>query len=118
MRQREDFHRYDVLEHSFRCVRYAPPEIRFAALLHDAGKPYCYLRDGNFYEHAKEGARIAEKILTGLKAPKKLIVETKTLVSLHMKDYNLQMRPNKIRRTIVEYRPEIRPEPLPDSPFR
>ena len=107
MRQREDFHRYDVLEHSFRCVRYAPPEIRFAALLHDAGKPYCYLRDGNFYEHAKEGARSAEKILTGRKAPKKLIVETKTLVSLHMKDYNLQMRPNKIRRTIVEYFPYI-----------
>lgn len=107
MPQRADFHKYGVLEHSFRCVRYAPPEIRFAALLHDVGKPFCSLRDGNFHEHAKEGTRIAGEILTRLKAPKKLTDETKTLVALHMKDFNLQMRPNKIRRTIVEHFPLI-----------
>ena len=101
--QRADFHKYDVLEHSFRSAYYAEKDIRFAALLHDVGKPFCYFRDGNFYNHPEEGARIAAKILTRLKAPSKLIAETKQLVALHMRDFNLFMRPNKVRRTIAEH---------------
>lgn len=100
--QRADFHKYDVLEHSLRCVRYAEKDIRFAALLHDVGKPFCYYRDGNFYDHPAEGARIAGEILTRLKAPVKLIGETQRLVSLHMRDFNLLMKENKIRKTIAE----------------
>lgn len=103
MEQRKDFHDYDVLEHSFRAVLYSPPEIRFAALLHDCGKPFCYLRDGNYHDHAEEGARIAEEILTRLKAPKKLTERTKELVRLHMRDVKMQMRENGVRRVIVEH---------------
>ena len=102
LNQRADFHSYDVLEHSFRCAYYAEKDIRFAALLHDVGKPFCYFRDGNFYDHPKEGARIAAEILTRLKAPIKLIEETRTLVALHMRDFNLLMKENKVRRTIAE----------------
>ena len=51
MNQRKDFHVFDVLEHTIRCVGHAPAEIRFAALFHDVGKPFCLLRDGNFYAH-------------------------------------------------------------------
>ncbi len=105
LRQRADFHKYDVLEHSFRCVMYAEKKIRFAALLHDAGKPFCFFRDGNFYNHSAEGARIAEEILLRFKAPKKLISETKELILLHMRDFNLQMKENKVRRTIAEHFP-------------
>ncbi len=101
MEQNLRFHRYDVLEHSLRCCAYADPEIRFAALLHDVGKPYCYLRDGNFYSHPAEGARIAHEILLRLKAPKALIAETVFLVSMHMRDYDLQMRPSKVRQDIL-----------------
>lgn len=100
--QRSDFHSHDVLEHSLRCVKYASDEIRFAALLHDVGKPYCLLRDGNFYAHAEEGARIAGEILTRLKAPKKLIEETAALIKAHMRDYNLAMKESKVRREIVK----------------
>ena len=103
MPQRADFHQYDVLEHSLRCVRYAPNGIRFAALLHDVGKPFCMKRDGNFHAHAAEGARLAEEILTRLKAPKKLIAETAALVGLHMRDFDLRMRPLKVRREIVAH---------------
>ncbi|MDE5896414.1 MAG: HD domain-containing protein, partial [Clostridia bacterium] len=74
--QPPEFHAYDVLEHSLRCVRYAPPDIRFAALLHDVGKPFCFLRAGNFHRHETEGSMIAKKILTRLKAPAKLTEET------------------------------------------
>lgn len=100
--QRADFHKYDVLEHSLRCVRYSDREIRFAALLHDVGKPFCYHRDGNFYKHPEEGARIAGEILTRLKAPAKLIAETKQLITLHMRDLGLQMKEYKVRKTIAE----------------
>lgn len=100
--QRADFHKYDVLEHSFRCVRYAERDIRFAALLHDVGKPFCFYRDGNFYLHPDEGARISAEILTRLKAPKKLVAETERLVALHMRDVNHMMKEFKIRKTIAE----------------
>lgn len=105
MPQRRDFHDHDVLEHSLRCAMYAPPEVRFAALLHDVGKPFCMLRDGNFYAHPEEGARIARDILTRLKAPIKLTEETAELVRLHMRDVDLRMRESKIRRELVEHYP-------------
>ncbi len=101
MAQRADFHNYDVLEHSLRCVLYSPPSVRWAALLHDAGKPLCFLRDGNFHAHPQEGARIAQDVLSRLKAPKKLISFTARLVALHMRDFNLQMKESKVRREIV-----------------
>lgn len=103
--QRADFHKYDVLEHSLRCARYAKKEICFAALLHDVGKPFCFYRDGNFHLHAEEGARIAGEILHRLKAPVKLVEETKKLISLHMRDLMLSMKENKVRRTIAENYP-------------
>ncbi len=102
MPQRADFHKYDVLEHSLRCVLYAEREVRLAALLHDVGKPFCQKRDGNFYAHAEEGTRIAEEILLRLKAPKQVVAETKELVLLHMRDYNLAMREGKLRRELLK----------------
>ena len=105
MPQRADFHRYDVLEHSLRCVLYAPPSVRWAALLHDVGKPFCMLRDGNFYAHPEEGARIAADILARLKAPKKAAERTVRIVALHMRDYNLAMRESKVRRELLEEYP-------------
>lgn len=105
MAQRADFHDYDVLEHSFRCVRCAPRDIRFAALLHDVGKPFCFLRDGNFHAHPTEGARIGAAVLARLKAPAKLIEETAALILRHMRDFDLAMRVQKVRREIVESYP-------------
>lgn len=105
MPQRADFHKYDVLEHSLRAVRYSAPEVRWAALLHDVGKPFCFLRDGNFHAHPEEGARIAEEILARLKAPKRLIRETEELVRLHMRDLDLKMREAKVRRCLAEHAP-------------
>lgn len=102
MAQRADFHKYDVLEHSFRCVRYAPASVRLAALLHDVGKPFCFCRDGNFHAHAEEGARIAQDVLARLKAPKKLALDVGTLILLHMKDYDLKMRERKIKKIILQ----------------
>ena len=100
--QRKDYHRYDVLEHSLRAAAYADESVRFAALLHDVGKPYCLNTNGNFNEHAEEGARIAAEICARLKVPKKLAAETVKLIELHMYDFQLQAKENKIRKFIVE----------------
>ena len=105
MRQRADFHKYDVLEHSFRAALYAQENVRLAALLHDVGKPFCFFRDGNSYAHPNEGERIVKEILTRLKAPKRLIDETALLTRLHMYDYNCQTSNNKLRRFLVENYP-------------
>ena len=102
MPQREDFHKYDVLEHSLRCVKYAHSSIRLAALLHDVGKPYCYINTGKYTAHEEEGAKIAEKICRRLKVSNSLTRTTVALVRTHMYDINLNARENKIRKFIVD----------------
>lgn len=105
MAQRADFHRYDVLEHSFRCVLYAKPNVRLAALLHDVGKPFCRARDGNVYEHNVEGAEIAVRILNRLKAPKRQTEHIRQLVLWHMYDMDCKTRESKVRRFLAEHAP-------------
>lgn len=102
MPQPAAYHDYDVLEHSLKTVLYADKPIRLAALLHDAGKPACYLRAGNYHNHDRIGAEIAEKILCRLKASNKIVAETVRLVGLHMADLKCDMKTCKVRRKIVE----------------
>lgn len=102
MAQRADFHKYDVLEHSLRCVLYADPQVRTAALLHDVGKPACYLKQGNFYGHEEVGAALAFEILQRLKAPKRTAELVKRLVAAHMYDFRMDARESKVRRFLVQ----------------
>lgn len=102
MKQRSDFHKYDVLEHSLRAVLYAPKHLRLAALLHDVGKPYCAFRDGNFFAHPTEGEELARKILLRLKAPNRETDAVCRLVGLHMRDFDCRMSEGKLRRFLVQ----------------
>lgn len=86
LHQRADFHKYDVLEHSFRSLLYADSGIRLAALLHDVGKPYCMRLFGTYKGHAEEGERLATEILKRLKADNHTIKKTAFLVRSHMFD--------------------------------
>ncbi|MBR2321870.1 MAG: CCA tRNA nucleotidyltransferase [Clostridia bacterium] len=103
MAQRTDFHKYDVLEHSLRAAAYADKRVRLACLLHDVGKPFCALRDGNSYAHPQEGARLAQAILTRLKAPKKDIQRIPALIEWHMYDLDCKTSENKLRRFFVSH---------------
>lgn len=103
MRQRADFHKYDVLEHSLRAVKYARKDIRLAALLHDIGKPFCMQKDGNFHQHHKEGALLATAVLQRLKAPKKLVQRIPALIEWHMYDLDCKTSENKLRRFFVAH---------------
>ncbi len=102
MEQRSDYHNYDVLEHSLRCVLYAPSEARLCALFHDIGKPFCKIRDGEYYLHNVEGEEIATNALKALKADKKTISDVRFIVRAHMIDLNGEMKEGKVRKFIVD----------------
>lgn len=90
--QHSPHHAYDVFTHiAYVTGAVEPePELRFAALLHDVGKPPCFTRDetgrGHFYGHADRGAQMAEEILTRLKAPTAFREEVVWLIGHHMFD--------------------------------
>lgn len=102
MEQRADFHNYDVLEHSLRCVLYSPPQIRLAALLHDVGKPYCRLNFGSSAFHAEYGEKISGEICERLRVPKKLARRVEKLVRFHMYDFDCKAAEKKVRRFYVD----------------
>lgn len=71
--QNHERHIFDVWGHTVKAVESVEPipEMRFAMLLHDSGKPQCKTTDENgtdhFYHHAKESRKNAEDILLRLK---------------------------------------------------
>lgn len=97
--QPEKFHKYDVMEHTFQCVRFAPPtkNVRLAALLHDVGKPYCLKNFGNFHGHEKSSAIMARIILNRLRYPNDVIEQVVRLCALHMYDMRGDARESKVR---------------------
>lgn len=86
-------HAFDVFTHIAHVTEGTPaqPELRFAALLHDVGKPACFTRDengcGHFYGHARVGAQMADEILRRFKAPTAFREEVVWLIDHHMTDY-------------------------------
>ena len=94
-----------MLEHSLRAALYADKSVRLAALLHDVGKPLCFVRDGNSYSHPETGETLAREILKRMKAPVKTIEETATLTALHMYDFNCQTGERKLRRFFTAHYP-------------
>lgn len=99
MTQPEQYHKYDVMEHSFRTVLTVPPlhNLRLAALLHDVGKAYCYKTFGNFHGHEKSSGIAARIILNRLRYPNDVIEQVVRLCSLHMYDMRGDARESKVR---------------------
>lgn len=83
----------------------AEPALRWAALLHDVGKPAAYTMDeagcGHFYGHAKISAQMAEDILRRLKAPNTLRQEAVQLIGLHMLEMDADRK--LLRRRVSQY---------------
>lgn len=104
MAQRADFHSHDVLEHSLRCAMYCPPDLtlRFAALLHDVGKPERFISTGRFHGHDIAGAEIVEKIAGRLTVPKAIGRRAADLTRLHMYDLSMNTSENKLKRFFIE----------------
>ena len=88
--QHNPHHLYDIFEHTARVVEAVPPipALRWAALLHDVGKPQTFTREengrGHFYGHPKISAQMADTILRRLKAPTALREDVVFLCDRHM----------------------------------
>jgi tRNA nucleotidyltransferase (CCA-adding enzyme) len=82
-------HRFPVWEHTLEVVRATPadPALRWAALLHDSGKPTCRTvdPDGAIHFHGHEGASVAVvgAVLARLRASNALAHEVEALVRHH-----------------------------------
>ena len=96
--QKNPHHAYDVFTHMAKVTGRLPkvPELRFAGILHDIGKPRCMTMDdkgvGHFRGHDLESAAMADVILHRLKAPTAFREEVVWLVETHMSHYAPEKR--------------------------
>lgn len=105
--QRSPYHALDLYGHTARVTASVPNTLplRWAALLHDIGKPGAFYLDetgrGHFPGHAKLGAEMADAILLRLKAPTALRKQVVDLIARHM----TPLEPDKrlLRRRLGNY---------------
>jgi tRNA nucleotidyltransferase (CCA-adding enzyme) len=106
------FHAYDVYFHSLYTCDEAPaakPDVRWAALLHDIGKPDTRVErqgEGTFYNHQFVGAEIAERLLERLRLPLARRARIVHLVREHMFDYRSGWSDGALRRWLRRVGPE------------
>ena len=105
--QKNPHHIYDLYTHTANVVENAPADlaVRWAAILHDCGKPGCFTLDeqgvGHFYGHAEISAKMADALLLSLKAPTALRERVVFLIEKHM----TPLEPDKklLRRRLGQY---------------
>lgn len=99
-KQNPKYHKYDVLNHNLHACASAPPklELRYAALLHDLGKPRAFIKNGNMYDHPEIGARMAREALKRVTVSKELISYVCKLIENHMFDLDNSAKKNAVLR--------------------
>ena len=105
--QHNPFHNRDVWQHTLEALGKSKPDpiVRWALLLHDLGKPYCFILDdrgiGHFYGHPQRSMELAEGIFDRLHGDKK----TRDTVCLLVRDHDREAPANQknARRWIARY---------------
>lgn len=100
----------DLWEHTLRVVSRAParPNVRWAALLHDAAKPLTRSIDlqgeVHFFGHEREGAIIAKRLLRRLNASKATTDSVALLVDQHLRPatYGPDWTDSAVRRLMLD----------------
>lgn len=100
-------HNSDVFTHNLLSLKLCPsnnPVVRFAALIHDIGKPYVKGEDNAglviFHNHEIAGGKIAAEICDRLKFSKKDKQQIVTLVRWHMFTVDEHITDSAVRRFI------------------
>lgn len=108
--QENPYHCFDVWEHSLHVLGAAAPDpfLRWAALLHDCGKPGCKFYDSDsvahFYRHETESTAIAEQILLRLRFSRRDMETILALVRRHGEHPPLPEK--RIKRLLAELEEE------------
>lgn len=111
--QNSPYHMYNVGEHTIKVLASTENNqyLRWAALLHDIGKPITRTTDeegfDHFHGHEEKGSEIAKKILKNLKMDNKTIDIVTRLVKYH--DYPLTDGKKSIRRSMNKVGEDIYP---------
>lgn len=101
------FHTKNPFEHTLDVVGRVPASdtrLRFAALLHDSGKPAAFSvgDDGaHFYGHAEESAKVAERVMADLKFSTDDTREVVEFVANHMRLLTAEPPSPKLVRRLV-----------------
>lgn len=109
--QHNPHHDRDVWEHTLAVVAHSPvsPVMRWAALLHDMGKPHCFTLDeegvGHFYGHASRSTAFAEDILRRLRFDNAARERISLLVKHH--DTPLPADEKGVKRLLNRFGPEM-----------
>lgn len=101
--QNPKYHLYDGFEHTLEAFKGSKPNVRWATLLHDIGKPPCREKYGNTYIHAQMGADIAKGIVERFKMPKDKGKRIVDLITHHMVNINRDMRKAKLDWFVAEH---------------
>ena len=104
--QRTPHHFPDLWRHTLRVVDRTSPDLalRWAALLHDCGKPVVRTTDGcvdRYFGHEKAGAELAVRLLERLRMGKRLTREVAGLIGLHMVHYTDRWTDRAVRKFIA-----------------
>ncbi len=109
--QRNKYHIYDVGEHIMHTVINTPADLilRWAALLHDTGKPCCPSVDSNgiihFYGHHRESRRITVDVLHRYHMDNDSIRDIALLVENH--DYRVEATHTAVKRMMAKTGAEL-----------
>lgn len=109
--QNNKYHIYNVGDHIMNAVENTPNDliIRWAALLHDVGKPACICKDQNgifhFYGHHRESVRMADDILHRLRMDRESIAGILTLIENH--DVRIDSHPASVKRVLARTGEEL-----------
>ena len=108
VKQPNKWHGFDVYEHIMHAVDCVPSVdlvTRWAACLHDIGKPETMTNNGgviHFYGHEYRGSEMAEEVLRRFKAPVDITRSVKTLIHNHMFEMKMEAITVKACRNIVQ----------------
>ena len=101
--QNPKYHLYDGFEHTLEAFKASKPNVRWATLLHDIGKPPCREKYGNTYIHALMGADIVRGVVERFKMPKDKGKRIVDLITHHMVNINRNMHKAKLDWFVAEH---------------